>query len=91
VPPIDLNWLTGNRGDDFREVQLGDTFDILNRQAYFSCTDYGDIVNHVIAPIDRYIPYAAWDFWRALGAMALRGWNDPGSLLRGFAGRPLSP
>jgi hypothetical protein len=73
VPLIDLNWLTGNRGSDFRLVELGDTFDILNRQAYFSCTDYGDIVNHVIAPIDKYLPNVAWGFSRGQSGQWLSG------------------
>jgi hypothetical protein len=78
VPLIDVDWLLGVRRSGLAGYKAGDNFGSLSRQAYFSCTEYGDIVNHVLAPFNKYLPNAAWDFlqgesgqWRSGARMLL--------------------
>jgi hypothetical protein len=60
IPLIDMDWLTGGRSG--ARVLVGSHFDLLSRQAHFSCGEYGDIVNHALAPIGKCLPRTAWDF-----------------------------
>src|SRR6185312_3159824 len=58
VPLVDFQWTldVGPRLRPGIRIPFGDRVGQLSSEAYFSCSEYGDVVNYAIAPIDRYLP-----------------------------------